>query len=364
MRLDLAAHRGELGLDVGGRRQLGERRARLRLAPPPPRRGWRPGGSSPRSAPRRGRRCGWPRARRWRAARARRRPRAAGRASLARGSASASAAVRTSASAASTAVRLASTSARAACNSASMSASRFLPASRRAAPVGALAATEKPSQRHRSPSRETSRWPGLSSVRKARRVGAVDDADLREPAREFGRRLDVLASGFDALRQSRIGGLDRGAGPAHRRGGIDRRFEIVAERGAERGLVALRDGEVVDHRRPQVLGVDVEQLGERLRLGVEPLHAALGLGSGSRATSSACRAPECAASARSAAASASATAACAASAACDSAARSGRPAVLAPSCASSASTPASSASRRVRRSLWDRARPAAGCAAR
>ena len=32
----------------------------------------------------------------------------------------------------------------------------------RAAPVGALAATEKPSQRQRSPSQETSRCPGLS----------------------------------------------------------------------------------------------------------------------------------------------------------------------------------------------------------
>ena len=76
--------------------------------------------------------------------------------------------------------RLASTSPRTACSSASMSASRFLPASRRAAPVGALAATEKPSQRQRSPSRETSRWPGLSSGQ-ARGVGALDHADLRQP---------------------------------------------------------------------------------------------------------------------------------------------------------------------------------------
>ena len=122
-----------------------------------------------------------------------------------------------------------------------MSASRFLPASRRAAPVGALAATEKPSQRHRSPSRETSRWPGLSSCDEARRVGALDHADLREPARELGRRLDVLRERLDAVRQRRIGRIDRGAGPAHRRGRIDRRVEIVAERRAERGLVALLD---------------------------------------------------------------------------------------------------------------------------
>ena len=66
--------------------------------------------------------------------------------------------------------------------------------------------------------------------------------------------------------------------PAHRRGRIDRGFEIVAERGAERGLVALLDREIVDHRRPQVLGVDVEQLRQRLGFGIEPLRAALGLG--------------------------------------------------------------------------------------
>ncbi len=80
--------------------------------------------------------------------------------------------------------RLVSTSrAHGSSNSASMSARRFLPARRRAAPVGALAATEKPSQRQRSPSLETSRWPGLSSSQEPRRVGAADHADLRDAAR-------------------------------------------------------------------------------------------------------------------------------------------------------------------------------------
>ena len=47
-------------------------------------------------------------------------------------------------------------------SSPSMSASRPRSARRRAAPVGACASAAKPSQRHRSPSRDTSRWPGFS----------------------------------------------------------------------------------------------------------------------------------------------------------------------------------------------------------
>ena len=53
--------------------------------------------------------------------------------------------------------------ARALTSSASISAKRLRCASRRAAPVGACAAATKPSQRHRSPSRDTSRWPVLSA---------------------------------------------------------------------------------------------------------------------------------------------------------------------------------------------------------
>ncbi len=117
---------------------------------------------------------------------------------------------------------------------------------------------------------------GLEQGDETRCVGAVDHADLREAAREFVRRLDVLAEQLDAVRQSRIVRLDRGAGPAHGRGGIDRRFEIVAERRAERGFVALGDGDVVDHRRPETLGVDMEEFCQRLRFGIEPLHALLG----------------------------------------------------------------------------------------
>ena len=88
----------------------------------------------------------------------------------------------------------------------------------------------------------------------------------------------MLRQRLDALRQRRIGRIDRGARPAHRRGRIGRRIEIVAERRAQRLLVALRHRDVIDHRRPHVLGLDREQLHQRLRLGFEALHRALGVG--------------------------------------------------------------------------------------
>ena len=83
---------------------------------------------------------------------------------------------------------------------------------------------------------------------------------------------------MDAVRQRRIGGIDGGAGPAHGRGRIDRSLEIIAERGAERGLVTLVDADVIERRRPEVLGVDVQELRQGLGFGVEALAAALRLG--------------------------------------------------------------------------------------
>ena len=87
-----------------------------------------------------------------------------------------------------------------------------------------------------------------------------DDADLREAARQFGRRLDMGGERLDAVGQRRIVAGRAGIGPAHRRGRIDRRVEIVAERGAERLFIALGDGDAVDDRRPQVLGLAVDEL--------------------------------------------------------------------------------------------------------
>ena len=91
---------------------------------------------------------------------------------------------------------------------------------------------------------------GLEHRRQARGVRALDHADLREASRQLFRRLDVPAERLHAIRQRRIGGIDGGARPAHGRGRIDRSLEIVAERGAERGLVTLVHGDVFDHRRP------------------------------------------------------------------------------------------------------------------
>ena len=107
---------------------------------------------------------------------------------------------------------------------------------------------------------------------------AIDHADLRQPARHLGRRGDVARERLGAFGQRRIAGIGARTGPADRRGRIDRRFEIVAERSAERGLVALFHREQVDRRRPELLRLDVDQLGERFGFRLEPVHAPLGLG--------------------------------------------------------------------------------------
>ena len=86
------------------------------------------------------------------------------------------------------------------------------------------------------------------------------DADLRQAARQFGRCLDVRGEGLDAIRQGWIVEARTGIGPAHRRRGIDGRVKIVAEHGAKRLLIALGDGDAVDDRRPQVLGLTIDEL--------------------------------------------------------------------------------------------------------
>ena len=183
-----------------------------------------------------------------------------------------------SACAASAALRFSSTAVRAVTSSPSMSERRLRCARRRAAPVGAWASAAKPSQRQRSPSRETRRWPGLS--RPARRAPSA-----RSTTPIWARRRDssggactILGERLRAFRQRRIGRVDRGAHPAHGVLLVDRRVEIVAERRAERDLVALLDGHLVDHRRPHALGLDRQQLHQGLGFGVEALHRAFGVG--------------------------------------------------------------------------------------
>ncbi len=65
---------------------------------------------------------------------------------------------------------------------------------------------------------------------------------------------------FYPLGQGRIALADAGIGPAHRRRRIDRRIEIVAQGCAERLLITFGDGDAVDDRRPQVLGLAVDEL--------------------------------------------------------------------------------------------------------
>ena len=80
----------------------------------------------------------------------------------------------------------------------------------------------------------------------------------------------------DPFGQRRIIGVDVDAAPMDRRGGFDRRIEIVAERGPERGFETFLHREQIDDRRPQMLDVDLQHLGQRLGLGVEAVGAPLG----------------------------------------------------------------------------------------
>ena len=120
---------------------------------------------------------------------------------------------------------------------------------------------------------------GLEQLGKTRAVVARDHADLGEPARQFSRGAsDMRGERFDALRQCRIGRIRLAPRPMHRRARLDRRVEIVAQCGAERGFVSLFDAEQIDYRRPQILVVDVQHLGERLGLGLQAVVASLGFG--------------------------------------------------------------------------------------
>src|SRR5262249_57695256 len=114
-------------------------------------------------------------------------------------------------------------------------------------------------------------------AREPRSVLAVDDADLRQSPRQLGGGNDIARQGLGAGRQCRIGRIDRRARPADRRGRLDRMIEIIPERGAEGSLVALLHHHEIDRRRPELLRLDVDQLGERAGLGFEPLDAPLGL---------------------------------------------------------------------------------------
>ena len=103
-----------------------------------------------------------------------------------------------------------------------------------------------------------------------------DDSDLGQTPRQFGRRVHVGGKSFDALGQRRVFGRHARTGPAHRRGLVHRCVEVVAKHGADRLLVALVDADAVDDRRPQVLAFAVQDLGDGLGFGFEPLGPLVG----------------------------------------------------------------------------------------
>ena len=137
---------------------------------------------------------------------------------------------------------------------------RFFSARRRAAGVGASAACVKPSQRHRSPSFETSLWPGFSNVRKA-----VPSARATTPI-WFSRRARGAGAVTSVESASTPGGKAGSSeasvsGPMRGRRRIGRGVEIVAERRAERRLIAFRDADLLGNRRPKAAGSGVQQFG-------------------------------------------------------------------------------------------------------
>ena len=74
----------------------------------------------------------------------------------------------------------------------------------------------------------------------------LDHSDLREPAAQRRRRLDMGGERLAAGGQRRIAGKGLRAGPAPRRVAVERRLEIVAERGGERALVARIGLDMID----------------------------------------------------------------------------------------------------------------------
>ena len=116
--------------------------------------------------------------------------------------------------------------------------SRLRSASRVAAAADTWAAATKPSQRHRSPSVETSRWPGLK-VRCSRAPSAAATTPIWRRRRvSSGGAFDVRDQRLDAGRQGRVGFGRCIQSPVHRGLGGDRRIEVVAQRRGERHLVA------------------------------------------------------------------------------------------------------------------------------
>ena len=118
--------------------------------------------------------------------------------------------------------------------------------------------------------------PGLELLGEPLSVRASDHADLSQAPGERGRRGNAACKRIGAGRQRWIlvGGCDQR--PVRGRRLVDRGLEIVAQRGAKRGLIAARDADRVDRPRPWAARVGAEKARDRARLGLQPLRSALG----------------------------------------------------------------------------------------
>ena len=156
--------------------------------------------------------------------------------------------------------------------SASSSARRFFCARRWAAAVGASAAAMKPSQRHSAPSRLTSRWPGFELGLQARRRRRRSTTPICARRRASSARRLRPARQARATPSGSAGSASSGRqlAPMGRRAAVERRVEVFAERGAQRGLEAalptLICSSTAGNSPPRG---GVEDPGQRARLGLD-----------------------------------------------------------------------------------------------
>ena len=142
------------------------------------------------------------------------------------------------------------------------SPSRLRSASRLAAAVGASAAAEYPSQRHRSPSCETSRCPGQARLQ-PRTVALGHHATSCKPP------LQALAGAFtnlDKRARCRPAGEHiinwRQRFPVHRCSLVGRRIDIITKRRTKRDFITRINLHCIDQRRPQIIVRHLQQFGE------------------------------------------------------------------------------------------------------
>ena len=121
---------------------------------------------------------------------------------------------------------------------------------------------------------------GLEFLREPLAIGARDHANLRQATGERWRRGDAGRERLGARRQRGILVDRREQRPMRGRRLVDRGVEIVAQRRAERRLIAARDADRVDRARPGAARIGAEEASDGARLRLQPLRGALGLGQG------------------------------------------------------------------------------------